>query len=253
MRNSFDFTNNNDYKKPHESIWEKLNWSPNSKQIDQFISLQKLLNDFNETVNLTRLLKGEDYWIGQVLDSLLPLKTELQSPFRSLSCVDIGSGCGFPGLAVAIAFPQAKVTLIDAVYKKTAALKKITNALNLAERVKIYTERAELTGQREDSRGTFHLAIARAVASPPITAEYLIPLIRLDGEALLFRGKWSQADETNLIAALVPLKARIKKTEGLTLPGNRGVRTVIRLEAMSPCPRAYPRAVGIPTKRPLGS
>jgi len=95
--------------------------------------------------------------------------------------------------------------------------------------------------------------MARAVADAPIAAEYLIPLLNPSGEALLFRGKWNSADETQLIKALVILKAKINKVQRLDLPCNRGIRHLIRLKAKAPCPKNYPRSIGIPTKKPLGS
>ncbi len=237
---------------PDDSLWTGLNWYPTSRQLEQFITLQQLLNHFNKTVNLTRLLKGEDYWIGQVFDSLWPLQKELHRPQISLNCIDVGTGCGFPGLALAISLPKAKLTLVDSTRKKTSILKKITEELGLDARINILTERIEVTGQNDDHRGRFDLAMARAVADAPITAEYLIPLLKQGGEALLFRGKWNQIEKQNLIRALIMLKAEINKVQSLELPNKRGERHLIRLKAKSICPKLYPRAIGVPTKKPLG-
>ena len=72
----------------------------------------------------------------------------------------------------------------------------------------VRTERVEITGQERSCRGTFDLAMARAVATPPVVAEYLVPLLAHQGQALLYRGHWSHDDEANLKRALVPLKAK---------------------------------------------
>jgi len=69
-----------DLNKPNASLWEAMHWEPSSSQIEQFIFLQKLLNHFNAEVNLTRLLQGDDFWVGQVFDSLWPLQKELKDP-----------------------------------------------------------------------------------------------------------------------------------------------------------------------------
>ena len=82
----------------------------------------KLLNLFDKQINLTRLLKGEEYWIGQVFDSLWPLQKELKNPTKLRKCIDVGTGCGFPGLAIAISLPGAKLTLVDATKKKNHGL-----------------------------------------------------------------------------------------------------------------------------------
>ncbi len=197
-------------------------------------------------------MDDKDYWFGQVFDSLWPLHEELNKPQKPLKCIDVGTGCGFPGLALAISLPDAMITLVDATRKKTQVLQKITTELGLNSRIQIINERIELIGQNVSYRGKFDLAMARAVAIAPVSAEYLIPLIKKDGEALLFRGQWSIIDENNLIEALKSLNAKIKRVQSLNLPSNRGERHMIRLESIANCPDQYPRSIGIPTKRPLG-
>ena len=240
------------FKAPEASLWKELNWNPSSKQIEQFITFQKLLSQFNSEVNLTRLVHGEDYWIGQIFDSLWPFLKERNFQQRELSCIDVGTGCGFPGFAIAIAFTKAEVTLVDSSRKKTRLLKKISTEIGLSSRIKILTERIELTGQNKAYRNMFDLAMARAVANAPVVAEYLIPLIKQSGEAFLFRGKWSKIDSQNLTKALISLNASIEKVDNIELPSKRGKRHMIRIKAQAPCPPIYPRTVGIPTKRPLG-
>ncbi len=237
---------------PNRLVWQEMGWHPTKQQLEQFSALQKLLIHWNKQVNLTRLLKGHDYWISQVFDSLWPLKNELTTPNQARNCIDIGTGCGFPGLAVAIALPGAKVTLVDSLNKKTAAITKITHELGLSSRVAIYTERAEVTGRKPISRANFDLAMARAVAIAPVVAEYLVPLINRDGEVLIFRGHWSELDQQKLTKALIPLQASLIKVDRQTLPNNRGERHVLRIKAKGTCPKFYPRSVGIPSKKPLG-
>ena len=246
-------SNKSCFANPHRNLWEKMQWHPSSEQLDQFLTLQSLLNHFNSQVNLTRLVKDEDYWINQVFDSLWHLRLGTFIKQDSPKCIDVGTGCGFPGLAVAIALPNARVTLVDSIQKKTSALKKITEELGLTSRVLVRTERAESIGHNPSFRGTFDLAMARALGAAPIVAEYLIPLINPQGKAILFRGKWSKKDQHQLDIALNILQANVQKIESLELPANRGIRHIIRLESKSLCPESYPRAIGIPTKKPLGS
>ncbi len=238
---------------PEQALWEALGWSPSAGQLELLQQLQAELRHWNSRVNLTRLVEGDDFWITQVFDSLWPLVPRLlKNPEAPLRCIDVGTGGGFPGLAVAIALPQAQLTLVDSVGRKTQAVQAMAQALGLADRVTLRCERVELTGRDRRCRGGFHLAMARAVAAAPVVAEYLVPLLNGKGQALLYRGQWNAGDQGELERALQPLRARLGRQEQRELPGGRGQRTALWLEATAPCPAAYPRAVGLPSKFPLG-
>jgi len=235
------------------AFWQDLGWTPDSTQLELLEQLQQQLRQWNERVNLTRLVEGDDFWIAQVFDSLWPLRTLLQEqPQAALHCIDVGTGGGFPGLAVAIALPQARLTLVDSVGRKTQAVQAMAQALGLAERVELRCERVELTGRHKGCRGRYDLAMARAVAAAPVVAEYLVPLLKPEGQALLYRGQWGADDQEELDRALQRLKARQLRCEQRDLPGGRGQRTALFVQASAPCPSTYPRAVGVPSKFPLG-
>ena len=238
---------------PDTALWQELGWQPSPEQLGQLQHLQDELRSWNSRVNLTRLVEGDDFWIAQVFDSLWPLRQLLQTqPDTPLRCIDVGTGGGFPGLAVAIALPQAQLTLVDSVGRKTQAVQGMAAALGLAERVQLRCERVEITGRHGHCRGQFHLAMARAVAAAPVVAEYLVPLLQPGGKALLYRGQWSASDQRELERALQLLKADIESCEQRELPAGRGQRTALMVRATGPCPNGYPRAVGMPGKFPLG-
>ena len=238
---------------PDAGLWRELGWQPSPPQLELLLALQEQLRQWNARVNLTRLVEGDDYWIAQVFDSLWPLRELLQQPSQvPLRCIDVGTGGGFPGLAVAIACPNAQLTLVDSVGRKTQAVQAMAQALGLADRVTLRCERVELTGRDRRCRGGFDLAMARAVAAAPVVAEYLVPLLNGQGQALLYRGQWGSGDQAELERALRPLQARLSRREQRELPAGRGQRTALWVEASAPCPAGYPRAVGLPSKFPLG-
>ena len=234
-------------------LWRALGWQPAPQQEERFQQLQDLLRHWNGRLNLTRLVEGDDYWVAQVFDSLWPLRSLLAAPSASpLEVIDVGTGGGFPGLAVAIALPQARLTLVDSVGRKVEAVRAMAADLDLASRVQLRCERIERTGQGGSTRGRYDWALARAVARAPVVAEYLVPLLRPDGRALLYRGQWSPEDQAALERALVPLRARLEGVERLDLPAERGLRHALLLRPTGPCPKAYPRAVGVPARQPRG-
>ncbi|MEC8214342.1 MAG: RsmG family class I SAM-dependent methyltransferase [Cyanobacteriota bacterium] len=237
---------------PGAAFWEVLGWRPETSQLEQLKALQDQLRSWNSRVNLTRLVEGDDYWINQVFDSLWPLHEELCTPHQSRLAIDVGTGGGFPGLAVAIALPGTQMTLLDSVGRKTAAVQAMVDALNLRDRVNVRTDRIESAGHDPTLRGGFNLAMARAVAAAPVVAEYLVPLLQPQGSALLYRGQWGEADQRQLKRALLPLKAQLSSSKHCQLPADRGVRHLIRVQPVSLCPRQFPRAVGVPSRQPLG-
>ena len=95
--------------------------------------------------------------------------------------------------------------------------------------------------------------MARAVAAAPVVAEYLVPLLKTDGQALLYRGQWTDSDAVPFNRALRLLKAHLIEVQHRQLPGDRGTRHLLRVQPNGPCPRSYPRAVGTPSRDPLGS
>ncbi len=238
---------------PEPAFWDALGWQPSQAQRDQLVALQGQLQSWNQKVNLTRLVDGDDFWVGQVFDSLWPLTGELQSPEQPLHWIDVGTGGGFPGLAIAIALPKARVTLLDSVGRKTAAVEAMANTLGLADRVRVRTERIETTGRDGAFRGSFDRAVARAVAAAPVVAEYLVPLLNTDGQALLYRGQWNDTDAVPFNKALRLLQARLVEVQHRQLPNDRGTRHLLRVRQNGPCPRSYPRAVGTPSREPLGT
>ena len=236
---------------PNPSIWKTLGWNPSNQQLAKLIKLQELLKGFNQKLNLTRLVNGDDYWIAQVFDSIWPIKNELNQPNLERNIIDVGSGCGFPGFAIAIALPGAKLTFVEAINKKQEVLKLIASELDLSTRISVRHERVELTGQNPYLRGMFDIATARAVGQDSVVAEYLVPLIKAKGEAILFKGKLNLEDKKRLKKSLHQLKAKIKSISSIQLPLNRGDRHQIRISPIDKCPIKYPRAIGIPKKKPL--
>jgi len=241
---------------PTAEFWGQLGWRPEVRQLECLVELQGQLRHWNSRLNLTRLVEGEDFWIAQIFDSLwplVPLLTQQPPQAMPLRLIDVGTGGGFPGLAIAIALPEAQLTLVDSVGRKVEAVRSMAASLGLADRVQLRCERVERTGRSRDCRGRFDWAMARAVAAAPVVAEYLVPLLAPQGRALLYRGRWEPGDRADLDRALPPLRAEVEAVQGRELPAERGVRHALWLRPLAPCPAAYPRAVGVPLKAPIGA
>jgi len=122
----------------------------------------------------------------------------------------------------------------------------------LNSRITVVTERAETAGRDPILRSNFDYAIARAVASSNVVAEYLVPFLNSTGQALIFKGGWGEAEQQILKEALTELNAEIQRVHEFVLPNNRGIRNIIRISSINQCPNQYPRSIGKPKKQPLG-
>ena len=220
-------------------------------EIKLFEKLQKIISKMNKITNLTRLIDGDEYWISQVYDSIWPFLKHSGKIFDGKKFIDIGSGCGFPGLAYSITHPNSEVYLVDSSRKKTDALKQVVEELNFTNKIFIINDRIENIAHKTSYRNTFDIGTTRAVGSPSTVAEYILPMLNDRGIGLLYCGKWNKTDEVKIRNSLNILKGSIKEIKKTKLPKNRGERNIIFIKQEQSCPDSYPRAIGKPSKYPL--
>ncbi len=231
--------------------FKDLNEILNSNEIELFKKLQKILSEINKNTNLTRLVDGDDYWISQVYDSIWPFYLEPNKIFDNKKFVDIGSGCGFPGLAYAITHPNSEVYLVDSSKKKTDALRQIIDSLNFSNKIFVINDRIEKIAHNTSYRNIFDIGTTRAVGSPSTVTEYILPMLNKSGSGLLYCGKWNKKDEIQMTNSLDKLKGSISEIKKTQLPKGKGERNIIFIKPEQNCPDCYPRSIGKPAKYPL--
>jgi len=231
--------------------YKDLNEILSSNEIQLFKKLQNILREINKDRNLTRLIEGDDYWISQVYDSIWPFYLKQNKTFDGKKFVDIGSGCGFPGLAYAITHPNSEVYLVDSSRKKTEALRQIIHALNFGNKIFVINDRIETIAHNNSYRNIFDIGTTRAVGSPSTVAEYILPMLNNNGSGLLYCGKWNKKDETKIRNSLDILKGSISEIKRTHLPKDKGERNIIFIKPEQNCPDSYPRGIGKPAKYPL--
>ncbi|MEM9980636.1 MAG: 16S rRNA (guanine(527)-N(7))-methyltransferase RsmG, partial [Cyanobacteria bacterium P01_D01_bin.2] len=182
-----------------ETWQETLQWQPSKAQQALFSRLYQGVLVGNRQVNLTRITEPDGFWEKHLWDSLSglapwyePQQPEWLPPVKTV--IDIGTGGGFPGLPVAIAQPQWQITLLDSTRKKIAFLDTLCEQLGLTNTT-LVAERAEMAGRDRSHRAQYDLALVRAVGAASVCAEYALPLLKVGGFAVLFRGQWTDEEE----------------------------------------------------------
>lgn len=207
-----------------------------------------MLLDANTRLNLTRVSEPHAVARLHLLDAVaaLPLVDEV-GPSRAL---DLGSGGGIPGVPLALARPAVRWTLADSVRKKVEAVRGIVGALGLSS-VEVVAERAEVLGRHPDHREAYDLVVARACAALPVLAEYALPLLRVGGTLLAWKGRITDDELRAGAAAAAMLGGGPALVEPAGVAGLGDHRFVVVRKERS-TPDRYPRRPGEPGRRPLG-
>ena len=232
-------------------IPEEISSLITEEEIIIFQELQIKIEELNNKTNLTRLIDGDDYWISQVFDSIWPFKIITDINFDNKKFLDIGSGCGFPGLAYAITHPRSEIYLIDSSKKKTDALKILIKSINFRNNIHVINDRIENLAHQSLMRNSFNIATTRAVSNPSTVSEYILPMLKKEGLGILYCGKWNEEESKNLDKTLEILEGKVKEKKMILLPRSKGTRNVILIQPKKFCPEIYPRNVGKPEKNPL--
>ena len=220
-------------------------------QVARFARYRDLLIEWNARFNLTAITDPAEIVTRHFLDSLtaaLGVPAEMRS--RALRLLDVGSGAGFPGLALAIAFPAWHVTLLEATSKKVRFLEAAIAELG-ADNVRALAGRAEEVAHQPAQRGAYDVVTARAVAALPTLLEYCAPFATVGGRLILPK-KGSLAEELAAGERAAPLLgARLLDPLPITISPLDDGRVLVLVRQERPCPPLYPRAAGAPVKKPL--
>ena len=209
------------------------------------------LADWNRRVNLTSVDDWEGVQTVHFLDSLSVAAALPPAALEGGRILDVGSGAGFPGLPLKIAFPGMRVALIESVGKKAAFLRAVVDLLALHD-VEVLHGRAEDLAHRPDLRESFDAVLARGLAKMPVLAELTLPFARIGGVVVAQKkgdvdAELEDAGEAVRLLGGGPLAAR-----WLRLRGIPDERALVFAPKVAPTPARYPRRPGVPRKRPLG-
>lgn len=213
------------------------------RQQQQFLTYAETLIEWNEKMNLTAITALDDIYEKHFYDSLQITRL---IPITGTLC-DVGSGAGFPGIPLAIAFPELELTIIEPLQKRCRFLSEVVKQLQLA-RVSIVNDRAETVARSNKKR--YNIVTARAVANLPMLAELCIPLVKENGYFIAMKGKSGLAEKDAAAKAVKRLGCEWKQETTLTL-SDGATRVNLLYQKVRPTPKTYPRPYAKIKKDPL--
>ena len=216
------------------------------EQLDKFFKYMNLLLEWNEKINLTAITEPKEVILKHFIDSL----TISKYIENNKTLADVGTGAGFPGIALKIYRRDLKITLVDSLNKRINFLNEVIKELDLKE-IKTVHSRIEDFGKNKEYREKFDYTTARAVANLSVLSEYLIPIAKIDGKCICMKGSNIEEELNTSKNAIKILGGKIQKIEEFNLPKSDITRNVIIIKKLKNTPAKYPRKAGIPAKEPL--
>ena len=223
------------------------NFSLSDKQIQQLDLFYELLVEKNKVMNLTAITEFDDVLVKHFADSL-SICTVLPSDVKTVC--DLGTGAGFPGIPMAIAYPEISFTLIDSLNKRIRFLQEVVDALGLTN-VTLVHARAEEAGRGKHYREHFDLVVSRAVANIATLSEYCLPLVKINGYFISFKSGDIKDEIEASGSAVKKLGGTMTEPVYFTIPETDISRSFLIINKEKNTPKAYPRKAGTPSKEPL--
>ena len=209
-----------------------------------------MLMDWNTRMDLTAVTEEAEMIDKHYVDSLIALSVPGLIP-RTGTLIDVGTGAGFPGLPLALACPELRVTLMDAQKKRLNFLQAVIDDLQVRN-VTLVHARAEDGAQFPQHREKYDIAVARAVASLSVLSEYLLPFVRVGGKAVCWKGPALAEELQQGRRAAHLLGGRVEEPVNVTILGRDWQHMLLPVSKTAKTARQYPRKAGTPGKSPLG-
>lgn len=228
---------------------QEINLELSDEQLEQFFQYYQMLIEWNEKINLTAITEMEDVVTKHFVDSVSLIKAVEDIDKKAYKIIDVGTGAGFPGIPLKIAFPELEITLLDSLNKRVKFLNEVTGALGLKGMIAVHG-RAEDLGRDNVSRETFDLCVSRAVANIATLSEYCLPFVKVGGYFIPYK---SGKIEEELIAgtgAIKKLSGDIEEVINFKLP-NSDERSLVKIKKIKVINKKYPRKAGLPAREPL--
>lgn len=217
-------------------------------QYEQFIKYMRLLQEWNEKINLTAITEDEEVVKKHFIDCIKAFKSDTIKNANTV--IDVGTGAGFPGLPIAIMNPEVKVTLLDSLNKRINFLNLVVRELGLKNVTTIHS-RAEDGARRPELREKFDVATSRAVANMAVLSEFCMPYVKKEGYFVALKGPSIDEELENGRNAIKILGGELKGIIEISIEETDLKHNIVEVKKVKNCPKTYPRKAGTVNKKPL--
>ncbi len=231
-----------------ETKLNELGITLSETQKQQFDSFYELLVEWNKVMNLTGITEYEEVNEKHFVDSLSIVKAMDMNSVKTV--IDIGTGAGFPGIPLKIAFPHLNIVLLDSLNKRINFLNTAIDSLGLTD-IKTIHGRAEDFAKQGAYREQFDLCVSRAVANLATLSEYCLPYVKMDGFFIPYKSGEITEELHQSKKAIHVLGGKVTDIVKFQLPGTEIGRSFVKIKKTQNTAKKYPRKAGLPTKEPI--
>lgn len=226
--------------------FEQADFTFSDLQKRQFYTFYNMLIDKNKVMNLTGITEFTEVVEKHFLDSIyLNRVTDLDQPVK---IIDLGTGAGFPGIPLKIAFPEIEITLVDSLNKRIHFIEEVIEELGLTSIYAVHS-RAEELARNSEYREKFDLCVSRAVANLSTLEEYCLPFVHIGGKFISYKSGEIEEEVQESKKACFLLGGKLKEVYKFDLEESK--RSFVVVEKVKTTPKTYPRKAGTPSKMPL--
>ena len=231
-----------------ESKLNELGITLTDNQKEQFVKFYELLVEWNKVMNLTGITEYEEVNEKHFVDSLSIVKAIDINKVETV--IDVGTGAGFPGIPLKIAFPHLNVVLLDSMNKSIKFLNAVIDELGL-QGIETIHGRAEDFAKQTDYREQFDLCVSRAVANLATLSEYCIPYVKKNGLFVPYKSGEIEDELEQSKKAVHVLGGKIQDVVKFQLPGSEIGRSFVIINKLQNTAKKYQRKAGLPSKEPI--
>ncbi|MBQ5919080.1 MAG: 16S rRNA (guanine(527)-N(7))-methyltransferase RsmG [Lachnospiraceae bacterium] len=230
---------------------EELGIELSEKQIDQFIKYYEMLVEKNKVMNLTAITEFNEVIVKHFIDSLALVKVvDKDDLSNGISIIDIGTGAGFPGIPLKIAFPNINITLLDSLNKRINFLKEVSDELGF-EGIDFIHGRSEDFGRNPQFREKFDICVSRAVANLATLSEFCVPFVKVGGSFISYKAGDCGEEVKESMKAVEKMGGKIINQLEYMVPTSDLNRVLLFIEKEKATPKSFPRKAGTPAKEPI--